>query len=77
MSEAVDGARDLKNRLEQSRASRTGKSFERIVQKLFELVGIPSEAAICGDKKYNLERIDRVVPDKAHFLLLKTSLSEH
>lgn len=64
MSETVDGARDLKNRLEQSRASLTGKSFERIVQKLFEFVGIPSEVVIRGDKKYNLDRIDRVVPDK-------------
>ena len=55
------------------------------MQELLALVGIPSEAVTRGDKKYNLDRIDLVIPDrqtainnpdKAHFLSLKTSLRE-
>ena len=85
MSETVDGVRELKNSLEQSRASRAGKSLEKIVQKLLALAGIPSEALTPGDKKYNLDRIGLAIPnkqtaidspDKSHFLSLKTSLRE-
>ena len=85
VSEAVDGVRELKNSLEQSGASRAGKSLERIVQKLLALAGIPSEAVTPADKKHNLGRIGLVVPgkqaaidspDKSHFLSLKTSLRE-
>lgn len=85
VSETVDGIRELKNSLDQSRASRAGKSLERIVQKLLALAGIPSEALTPGDKKYNLDKIGLVIPgrqtaidspDKSHFLSLKTSLRE-
>ena len=81
----ADGVIDLEKSLKQSRASRAGKSLERIVQAMLALVGIPSEAVTRGDKKYNLDRIDLVIPDretainnpdKAHFLSLKTSLRE-
>lgn len=83
--EVGDGIINLEKSLKQSRASRAGKSLERIVQELLALVGIPSEAVTRGDKKYNLDRIDLVIPDrqtaisnpdKAHFLSLKTSLRE-
>ena len=84
--EAVDGIRDLRKSLEQSRASRADKTLERIVQELLTIAGIPSEVVARGDKKYNLDRIGLVIPDrqtavnnpdKVHFLSFKTSLSEH
>ena len=64
VDEAVDGVIGLEKSLKQSRASRAGKSLERIVQKLLALVGIPSEAVTRGDKKYKLDRIDLVIPDR-------------
>ncbi len=85
VSDTVDGVRELKNSLEQSKASRAGKSLEKIVQKLLALAGIPSEALTPGDKKHNLDRIGLAIPnkqtaidspDKSHFLSLKTSLRE-
>ncbi len=83
--EAIGGVRELGKIFEQSRASRADKTLDKIVQDLLTLAGIPSEAVTRGDKKYNLDRISLVMPDrqtavdnpKAHFLSLKTSLSGH
>ena len=83
--EMAYGIIKMEKSFKQSRASRAGKTFERIVQELLRLAGIQSESVTKGDKNYNLGRIDLVVPDKrtametpdkAHFLSLKTSLRE-
>lgn len=83
--EMAYGIIGLEKSLKQSRSSRAGKTFERIVQELLSLAGIPSESVTRGDERYNLSRIDLVIPDKrtaaetpdkAHFVSLKTSLRE-
>jgi len=82
---AVTEAIKLEKSLSQSRSSRAGSSFETKVQKLLNIIGMPSERVTRGDKKSGLNRIDLVIPDrktavaspdKAHFLSLKTSLRE-
>lgn len=83
--EMAYGIVDLEKSLKQSRASRAGKTFEKVIQELLRIAGIPSESVTRGDPKYKLSRIDLVIPDrktavetpdKAHFLSLKTSLRE-
>jgi len=71
--------------LRQSRASRAGRSFELIVGKLLDSIGISNEHVTKEDKESGLRLIDIVVPsrktavkdpDKAKFLSLKTSLKD-
>ena len=85
ISEVVFESTSIEKSLKQSRASRAGKSFELIVMKLLDEIGIPNEHITTEDKKSGLRPIDIVVPDtktaihdpfKAHFLSLKTSLKD-
>jgi len=75
---------NFENSATQMRKSRAGGAFELYVEKLLELMGIPSEKAT-GRHAKKLNRTDRVVPnvetaekqpDRAKFISMKTSLAE-
>lgn len=81
---AVEAARKLEFRAGQMRKARGGASFQKIVQKLLTLAGIPCEEPSKETKRI-LRRIDLVspsaevakkTPDKAIFLAVKRTLRE-
>lgn len=81
---AVEAARRLEFRAGQMRKARGGASFQKIVQKLLTLAGIPCEEPSKETKRI-LRRIDLVspsaevakkTPDKAIFLAVKRTLRE-
>lgn len=84
LEELVKATRFLEFRLGQMRKARGGATFQKIIQKLLILAGIPCEEPHKETRKI-LRRIDLVVPsaqvaketpDKAIFLAIKRTLRE-